>query len=184
MEKKDQANQGIKEGKMGLLYLFLMQITFLSLLGTPLEHNIDRQGSMVKLNPMQLVVQHSPYSVSETAEKLEKAIKAKGMMVFAVIDHSGEAQKVNMALHDEKVIIFGDPKVGTFLMQENPSIGMELPLRILVWENEEGLVQVAYLEPTSLGESYEISRNSEILKKMSFGIANLIGEAIQQSSPL
>ncbi len=166
-----------------LFYIFLMQIPFLNLVGNSLPSNHNRQ-IMTKLNPLQIVVQHSPYSVSETVERLEKAIKAKGMMIFTIIDHSGEAQKVNLSLKDEKVIIFGDPKVGTFLMQENPSIGMELPLRILIWEDEDGLVQVAYLDPISLGESYEITKNAEVLKKMSFGLANLIGEVIQQSSPL
>ena len=156
-----------------------MPIILFSLLTNSLHSNPYKQGSMVKLNPMQFVVQHSPYSVSETVARLEKAIKAKGMMIFAIIDHSGEAQKVNMPLNDEKVIVFGDPKVGTFLMQENPTIGMELPLRILVWENAEGLVQVAYIDPVSLGESYEITKNAEILKKMSFGLANLIGEVIK-----
>lgn len=163
---------------------FLMHFTFLSLLSAPLTQYSNVQGSMVKLNPMHLIVQHSPYSVSETIEKLEKAIQSRGMTVFAIIDHSGEAQKVNLPLNDEKVIIFGDPKVGTFLMQENPSIGMELPLRILVWKNEDDLVQVAYIDPVSLSESYEMTKHTETLKKMSFGLANLVGEVIQQSSPL
>jgi uncharacterized protein (DUF302 family) len=100
------------------------------------------------------------------------------MIVFSIIDHSGAAQKINMDLRDEKLIIFGDPKVGTFLMQENPSIGIELPLRILIWQNVDGLVQVAYIDPISLGESYDI-KNIEILNKMSLGLANLVAEAIK-----
>jgi len=136
---------------------------------------------MKQLKPLQLVIQQSPYSMSETMERLEKGIKAKGISIFAIIDHSGAAQKVNMNLSNEKVIIFGDPKVGTFLMQENPLIGLELPLRILISQNEEGGIQIAYIDPITLGASYTIVKNSEILKKMSTGLAHLVAEVIGQS---
>lgn len=85
-----------------------------------------------------------------------------------------------MSLGEEKVIIFGDPKVGTFLMQENPLIGLELPLRILVWQAEKDLIQIAYIDPLSLGESYGISKNLEILRKMKSGLSLLIAEAIRE----
>lgn len=167
---------------MGRLFcFFFVQTMFFSLLGVPLQHNPQMQPYMKQLKPLQLVIQQSPYSMSETMERLEKGIKAKGIAIFAIIDHSGAAQKVNMKLIDEKVIIFGDPKVGTFLMQENPLIGMELPLRILVWQNAEGDIQIAYIDPMTLGESYEIIRNSEILKKMSTGLANLVAEVVKPS---
>jgi uncharacterized protein (DUF302 family) len=127
---------------------------------------------------MKLVIQNSLYPASDTVMRLENSIRSKGMVIFAIIDHSEEAQKVNLNLRDEKVIIFGDPRIGTLLMEENPLIGLELPLRILVWQNVEGLVQVAYIDPVTIGESYDI-KNSEILRKMSEGLANLVAEAIK-----
>jgi uncharacterized protein (DUF302 family) len=134
---------------------------------------------MTTLNSLQLMIQASPYSVAKTMERLETAIKARGMTVFAIIDHAREAEKVEMPLKEEKVIIFGDPKVGTFLMQENPLVGIELPLRILVWLDLQNVVQVAYLDPLSIGQSYAIKHHEERLKKMSLGLDHLVKEALQ-----
>jgi uncharacterized protein (DUF302 family) len=128
---------------------------------------------MVKLR-----IQKSPYSVAEATMKLEKAIDAQGMMLFALIEHSAEAESVNMSLRDEKVVIFGDPKVGTLLMQENPKIGIELPLRILVWQDEEGTTQIAYADTLALGESYGIVKNKEILKRINQGMEKLMREVL------
>lgn len=135
---------------------------------------------MLALTPLQLIIHESPYSVSETVDRLERGIKAKGINVFAVIDHSGAAHQADMDLQEEKVIIFGDPKVGTFLMQENPLIAMELPLRILIYQNPVGHTEIAYIDPLSLGESYHIKKNSEVLKKMSAGLAHLVSETIDK----
>ena len=134
------------------------------------------------MKPLELIINTSPYSVSETVARLEKAISAKGIVIFSTIDHSGEARKANMSLGDEKVIIFGDPKVGTFLMQENPLIGLELPLRILVWQAEKDLTHIAYIDRLSIGESYGISKNLEILRKMKDGLSLLIAEAIRETT--
>ena len=134
---------------------------------------------MTKLKPLEFTMQKSPHSVSETVRRFEKAITAKGMIVFSYVDHSGEAQKARMNLNEEKLLIFGDPKVGTFLMQENPMIGMELPLRLLIWQNGNQLTQIAYIDPVSLGESYGITKQVEILRKMSSVLALMVAEVIQ-----
>lgn len=132
---------------------------------------------MTEESSFKLVVRKSPYSMSESLQRIEKGIESRGMAIFALIDHSGEAQKIGLNLDEEKVVIFGDPKVGTFLMQENPLIGIELPLRILVRRNLEGVVEIAYIEPLALEKSYEIKKNIEILKKMSKALFQLIDEA-------
>lgn len=137
---------------------------------------------MIQLNPLNLQIQKSPHSVVTTTERLKKLITTKGMIIFATVDHFEEARKVHMNLNEEKLLIFGDPKVGTFLMQENPLIGMELPIRILIWQDEKKVTQIAYIDPLSLGRSYNIIQNIEILKKMSFALSAIVTEVIQNET--
>src|ERR1700734_1383237 len=86
----------------------------------------------------------SRYSFDETVERLQAAFKEKGMQVFAVIDHSGEAEKVGLKMRPTKVVIFGSPKGGTPLMGAAPSLAIDLPLKALVAEDESGRVWVSY----------------------------------------
>ena len=112
-----------------------------------------------------LVVQSSKLSVDETAAKLKTLLQTRNIKLFAHIDHSAAAKENGMELSDEQVLIFGDPKVGTHLMQEDPAIGFELPLRMLIW-NEDG-TKVAYREPLAYLEEFNINRNRAIIEKMS-----------------
>jgi uncharacterized protein (DUF302 family) len=136
---------------------------------------------MVQLKPLDLQIQKSPHSVATTQERLKKLITAKGMIIFAEVDHSEEAHKARMNLNEEKLLIFGDPKVGTFLMQENPLIGMELPIRILIWQDDEKVTQIAYIDPLTLGQSYNITKNIEILRKISSALSVIVSETIQST---
>ncbi len=86
----------------------------------------------------------SRHSVDETAEKLKGILEAKGVTLFALVDHSGEAEKVGMTMRPTKLLIFGSPKAGTPLMLAAPSIAIDLPLKILVWEDAQGKVWVSY----------------------------------------
>lgn len=131
------------------------------------------------LKSQELVIHSSPHSTEQLVEKLKKILQSKEITLFAFIDHSGEAQKASLSLPKEQLLIFGDPKTGTYLMQENPAIGIELPLKILVWQNAEGVTQVAYKDPLFLAEAYNINKYAEILKKMSEAMANLINKLIQ-----
>ena len=126
-----------------------------------------------------LIVHKSPYSPSQTIEHFKYLLQEKGITVFATIDHAKAAQKVSLQLSDIQVLLFGDPKVGTFLMQENPEIGIELPLKILVWKDENQITQIGYKDPTLLGEIYGIKKNAEILKKMEQGLAQLVMKVIK-----
>jgi len=83
-------------------------------------------------------------SVDQTVHKLEGILDAKGVKLFALIDHSGEAQKVGMSMRPTKLLIFGNPKAGTPLMIASPTIAIDLPLKILVWEDREGKVWISY----------------------------------------
>jgi uncharacterized protein (DUF302 family) len=96
----------------------------------------------------------SNHSVPETVSKLEEILKAKGVKLFAVIDHSGEAQSVGLKMPDTKLLIFGNPKGGTPLMLAAPSAALDLPLKILVAEEGAGKVWISYNSPEYLQNRY------------------------------
>jgi len=89
-------------------------------------------------------------SVDETVQKLEGLLQAKGVKLFAAIDHSGEAENAGMSMRPTKLLIFGNPKAGTPLMIASPSIAIDLPLKILVWEDAGGKTQISYNAPAYL----------------------------------
>lgn len=107
----------------------------------------------------------SPKSVAETVEGLKKAIEASGLTIFCQIDHAKEAYLANLSLADEKLLIFGDPKVGTFLMQENPLIGIELPLKILIW-SAHGKTNIAFPNVLLWQKRFDLSKTVPVLEKM------------------
>ncbi|MFY9724439.1 MAG: DUF302 domain-containing protein [Bryobacteraceae bacterium] len=86
----------------------------------------------------------SRHSVNGTVEKLQVILEAKGVKLFALVDHSGEAAKAGMEMRPTKLLIFGNPKAGTPLMLASPSIAIDLPLKILVWEDSDGKVRISY----------------------------------------
>jgi uncharacterized protein (DUF302 family) len=86
----------------------------------------------------------SNHSVDETVEKLKGILQAKSVALFALIDHSGEAEKAGLQMRPTKLLIFGNPRVGTPLMQAAPSCAIDLPLKILVWEDGQGKVWISY----------------------------------------
>jgi uncharacterized protein (DUF302 family) len=94
------------------------------------------------------------HSVDETVEKLKSILAAKGVALFALVDHSGEAEKVGMKMRPTKLLIFGSPKAGTPLMIAAPSIAIDLPLKILVWEDEQGKTRISYNTPEYLHERH------------------------------
>jgi uncharacterized protein (DUF302 family) len=106
-----------------------------------------------------IVHKPSKHSVDETLGKLQAILQAKGIAVFALIDHSGEAKKVGMEMHATKLLIFGNPKGGTPLMLAAPSIAIDLPLKILVWEDDQGKVLVSYNSPEYLAERHGLPQN-------------------------
>lgn len=101
-----------------------------------------------------IVSVESIHSVDETIEKLKGILQAKGVTLFALVDHSGEAQKVGMAMPPTKLLIFGSPKAGTPLMQAAPSIAIDLPLKILVAQDKAGKVWISYNSPEYLAERH------------------------------
>lgn len=92
----------------------------------------------------------SRHSVEETVERIMEILRARRLTLFALIDHSGEAQRVGLAMRPTKLLIFGGPKAGTPIMVASPSAAIDLPLKILVWEHADGGVRVSYNSPAFL----------------------------------
>ena len=105
-----------------------------------------------------IIDQPSNHSVGPTVEKLKNILQSKGVTLFALVDHSGEAEKVGMKMRHTKLLIFGSPKAGTPLMLAAPSIAIDLPLKILVWEDSQGEVRVSYNSPDYLRERHDVPR--------------------------
>lgn len=98
----------------------------------------------------------SNHSIDATVEKLKSILEAKSVTLFALVDHSGEAAKVGMSMRPTKLLIFGSPKAGTPLMQAVASIAIDLPLKILVWEDEDGQAWVSYNAPEYLRDRHNV----------------------------
>ena len=101
-----------------------------------------------------IVDKPSNHTVEQTVDQLKNILQSKGVMLFAVIDHSGEAEKVGMKMSPTKLLIFGSPQAGTPLMLAAPSIAIDLPLKLLVWEDAQGKVWVSYNSPAYLQERH------------------------------
>ena len=101
-----------------------------------------------------IVTRQSRHSVDQTVERLETLLRAKGVTLFAVVDHSGEAAKVGMRMRPTRLLIFGNPKAGTPLMLAAPSVAIDLPLKILVWEDAQGKVWLSYNSPAYLQQRH------------------------------
>jgi uncharacterized protein (DUF302 family) len=118
----------------------------------------------------------SPYSVDETVKRLQSIIAAKAMQVFALVDHSGEAEKVGLKMRPTKLVIFGSPKGGTPLMVAAPSLAIDLPLKALVAEDEKGKVWVSYNTPAYLQQRH--GAPEDLIKNIA-GVGALVAKAVE-----
>ena len=103
-----------------------------------------------------MTVKTSPRSVDDTVSRMVEVLEAKGVKLFAVIDHSGEAEVVGLELRNTKVVIFGNPIAGTPVMAAMPLAALDLPLKVLVWD-DGGETKLAYTAPTELAARYDLS---------------------------
>lgn len=113
-----------------------------------------------------LVVRSSAHGVAETADRLEAALESKGMTVFTRIDHAAGAASVGQALPPTELVIFGNPKVGTPLMQCDPSVAIDLPQKMLIRETAEGAVQIAYNDPAWLARRHDLADCGAVLDRV------------------
>ena len=124
-----------------------------------------------------LVTKQSQYSVAETVDRLERAVKARDLVVIARVDHAGAAQKAGLTLRPTQLLIFGNPKAGTPLMQGAQSAGIDLPLKALAWEDETGQVWLAYNDPAWLAERHGVTGRAEVVKAMTAALEALTDAA-------
>jgi uncharacterized protein (DUF302 family) len=120
----------------------------------------------------------SPYGFAETCAKLEESVKGHGLMVFAWIDHSGEASKVGLSMPPTQVLIFGSPKGGTPVMLAAPTVAIDLPLKVLVSADPDGKVWLSYNAPEYLQKRHGIP--AELIKNIS-GFAGLVQQVVARS---
>ena len=118
----------------------------------------------------------SRYSVPETLARLQSILKEKGVTVFALIVHSGEAAKVGLEMRPTQLLIFGSPKAGTPLMVAAPSVAIDLPLKALAWQDGEGKVWLSYNAPEYLQQRHGIP--PDLLKNIA-GPAALLQKAVE-----
>ncbi|HAM49167.1 MAG TPA: hypothetical protein DCP92_00140 [Nitrospiraceae bacterium] len=118
----------------------------------------------------------SKYSVPETLDKLESIVKEKGIRVFARIDFSGDAEKAGLKMRPSQMLIFGNPKAGTPLMVASPTIAIDLPLKALAWEDQNGKVWLSYNKPEYLKERHGLP--DELVKNIA-GIKGLVEKAAE-----
>jgi uncharacterized protein (DUF302 family) len=117
-----------------------------------LQQTLDVRGSVAN----GVVTKVSPWSVSDTVARLSAVVTARGLKVFAVIDHSSEAEAVGLALRDTKLAIFGSPTAGTPVMVSAPLAALDLPLKVLVWDDEH-TTRLSYTAPAALAARYGLS---------------------------
>ena len=119
-----------------------------------------------------LISVKSSHNVKATADRLEDTLNQKGMTVFIRINHAAGAQKVGKKLRPTELIVFGNPKVGTPLMQCSQSVGIDLPQKALIWQDDQGQVWLSYNDPNYLAQRHGISECTEVIKKVEKALSN------------
>lgn len=125
-----------------------------------------------------IIVKKSECSVDETIKNIKHIVESKGLSVFGIINHHGNAKAVDMKLNESKMIIFGNPKLGTSLMQQDMLVGLDLPIRILVYTDTDGAVKMAYRDGSWL-ENKHILNSPKKIEKMNKAMGNITNKAGQ-----
>src|SRR4029077_19495248 len=121
-----------------------------------LHSRIIEETPMAPITDNGIISRPSNHSVDQTVEKLKGILQAKGVTLFVLVDHSGEAEKAGMKMRPTKLLIFGSPKAGTPLMLAAPSVAIDLPLKILIWEDGQGAVWLSYNSPAYLMDRHGV----------------------------
>ncbi len=119
----------------------------------------------------------SPHSVATTIDRLENAVEAAGAKVFARIDHAAGAQSIGAELRPTTLLIFGNPRLGTPAIQGAQTIGLDLPLRALAFEDESGAVMLVYHDPADLAAEHGLPADAPVIAKMTGALKKLTGKA-------
>jgi uncharacterized protein (DUF302 family) len=127
-----------------------------------------------------LITKPSPHSVTVTVDRLVAAVEGAGATVFARVDHAAGATAVGAELRPTQMLMFGNPKLGTPALQAAQTSGVDLPMRVVVYQDEAGQVLVAYHPPAALSEDHGIPADAEVLKKITGALNNLTNKAISK----
>lgn len=125
----------------------------------------------------QVIEVRSTHTVAKTLQHLEHAIQQRHLQIVAVVDHSGSAHKVGLELRPTKLVIFGNPALGTKLMQMNQQAGLGLPLKILVWEDAKHRVWLGYTNPAVFAQRYAINPSAQPILIMTKALHAIAAEA-------
>ena len=132
---------------------------------------------------LRVVTKRSASDYRETVARVIDAIERRGLTLFARIDHAAAAREAGLELADEQVVLFGDPRAGTPLMRSDPRIGVELPLRVLIWADASGVL-LGYRDPRELGARYDLAAERQpVLERMATLLGELVDEAAGRSRP-
>ena len=140
-----------------LLYTMLLAAVLAAQAKEPITTPVVPQG---------MVIKSSQFSVSKTLDRLEKIITEKGITVFIRVDHSSGGQSVNLPLRPTQVLIFGNPKLGTLLMQSSQTAGIDLPLKAIAWEDDKGQVWLGYNTPEYIATRHGITDQGKTVEKI------------------
>ena len=125
--------------------------------------------------PIGIVTKASRHSVQQTLDRLKDTIRTKGLSIFAIIDHSAEAEKVGLKMQEAKLIILGSSRAGTPLMIASPLLALDLPLKVLAWKDKDGRVWINYNSVSYLANRYDLP--SELARNIA-GIDALVKGAL------
>jgi uncharacterized protein (DUF302 family) len=145
---------------------------------TPQKEFCDEKinGERIRSRVYRSMRSRSKYSVPETMDRLEKIAKSKGLTIFARIDHSGEAEKAGLKMRPTQLLILGNPKAGTPLMNASPSIAIDLPLKALAWQDADGKVWLGYNNPDFLKQRHNLPDD---MVKVLGAIGGLVDAAVE-----
>ncbi len=179
-----QLDQGEPSGSQSLT-LAVATAIFLALVGIAMAiylvsvrdssstHSQNREEKyMPPVSNKGIIDKPSNHSVEQTVDRLRNILESKGVTLFALVDHSAEAEKVGMKMRPTKLLIFGSPKAGTPLMVAAPSIAIDLPLKLLVWEDGDGKVWISYNSPEYLKERHGLPQ--ELLQNI--GVVEILAQ--------
>jgi len=125
-----------------------------------------------------LITKTSAHDVPTTVDRLVSAVEGAGAKVFARVDHAAGASSVGAELRPTQMLMFGNPKLGTPAMQLSQSAGLDLPLRVVVYETESGDVMLSYHDPATLAATHGLPQNAKVLKMMTGALDKLTGKAV------
>src|SRR6187551_1079102 len=141
------------------------------------DASAQQQGQQAKMTPSTVVTVVSAAPFDSTLARLERAVVAKGLTVAAKIDHAAAAQRANLTLRPTTLVIAGNPAAGTPLMQADQTMGVELPLRFLVWQGEDGKARVSYDPIKAIASRHAVTGKDELLTRMTAAIEGIVTDA-------